>query len=339
MQSTKRLAIDPGRRFVKTAWIDEETTRITTIPSVAGIGTTDIGQLSLGQSKEGPPAPRPYEVTGDGLSYVVGEGTRRYAHPTAGLYLLWSHDGPLVEALFYGALYRLLGPGEHRIELHVAMPLRTVNGIGAFEDWMHGQHVVKIDGDQVVFDVIDIETYSDAMGAFYAWGLDDDGNWRNPSTLREYTAVLDVGYSALHMSVLRGGEVIQHRPEDTGTGFLADVIQGQLLEHHDYSLEIFEADKLLYAERPQIHTANGPEDLSKVVSRAKYVLETDVETVLNWTDYGHVILTGGGVQLLSAQDPITDRHRQAHVLDEPITAIVRGLASYIARTNEGGSNE
>jgi hypothetical protein len=213
------------------------------------------------------------------------------------------------------------------------MPPRTVNGIGAFEDWMCGQHVVKIDGDQVVFDVLDIKTYSDALGAFYAWGLDDDGNWHDPSALREYVAVLDVGYSALHMSVLRGGELVQQRPEDTGTGFLADAIQEQLLEHHDYSLEIFEADKLLYAERPQVHTANGPEDLSGVVSRAKYVLETEVETILDWTDYGHVILTGGGVQLLSAQDPITDRHQQAHVLDEPITAIVRGLASYIARTD------
>jgi hypothetical protein len=330
---TKHIVIDPGRRFVKTAWIDEETTRIATIPSVAGIGDTDIGQLSLGQPTEGPPAPRPYEVTGDGLPRVVGEGTRRYAHTTEGLYLLWSHDGPLVEALFYGALYRLLGHGEHHIKLHVAMPLSTVDDGGAFEDWMRGQHVVNIDSDQVVFNVIDIETYSDALGAFYAWGLDDDGDWRDPSTLREDVAVLDVGYSALRLSVLQGGDLVHQRLENFGTGFFADFMKIWLLNRRDYSLEIFEADKLLYAERPQIHTANGPEGLLDMVSRARHALETEVEALLDWKTFEHVILTGGGALLLSARDPITDRHRQAHVLDEPITAIVRGLASYIALTD------
>jgi Tfp pilus assembly PilM family ATPase len=213
------------------------------------------------------------------------------------------------------------------------MPLSTVDDGGAFEDWMRGQHVVNIDSDQVVFNVIDIETYSDALGAFYAWGLDDDGDWRDPSTLREDVAVLDVGYSALRLSVLQGGDLVHQRLENFGTGFFADFMKIWLLNRRDYSLEIFEADKLLYAERPQIHTANGPEGLLDMVSRARHALETEVEALLDWKTFEHVILTGGGALLLSAQDPITDRHRQAHVLDEPITAIVRGLASYIALTD------
>ena len=329
---TKHVVIDPGRRYVKAAWIDA--TRTVLIPAVAGIGSTDIGQLSLGQVKEGPPSPRPYEVTTGGLSYVVGEGTRLYAPPTEGLYLLWSHDGPLVEALFYGALYRLLGPGEHRITLHVATPRAIARGIGAFEPWMLGRHAVEIDGNQVVFDVIDIKTYSGALGPFYAWGLDDDVG--DPSTLREEVAILDVGYAAIRLSMIREGELVRQRLEDVGTSFLAEVIREWLLENHDLSKPVFETDKLLYADPPQIHTPNGTEDLSTIVSRARYVIKSEIASILDRmhrSGFRHAILTGGGTQLLSEKDLSTDHYLQVHVLDEPLTALVRGWASYIARTD------
>ena len=328
---TKHVVIDPGRRFVKAAWIDEEAIRTVLIPSVAGIGSTDIGQLSLGRAKEGPPAPRPYEVTTGGLSYVVGEGTRRYAHPTEGLYLLWSHDGPLVEALFYGALYHLLGPGEHRVALHVAMPMPITNPVGAFETWMVDRHAVEIDGNQVAFDVTDIKMHSGALGAFYTWGLDDDGEWKNQRTLRDDIAVLDVGYTGLRLSMIRGNEIFQQRLKNDAMAFLAGVIKGWLLQNYDLSKSLFEVDKLLYADPPQVHTANGPEDLSEIVSRVRHILNTDIELLIDQIHrmgFRHIILTGGGIQLLS---PITDQ--QVHVLEEPLTALVRGLASYIARTD------
>ncbi|MGD1997153.1 MAG: hypothetical protein PVH62_10320, partial [Anaerolineae bacterium] len=55
--------------------------RTSVIPSVVGIGNTDIGRLSMGGLGRQRRRNLPDEVLIDGVTYLVGENVHRYAEP------------------------------------------------------------------------------------------------------------------------------------------------------------------------------------------------------------------------------------------------------------------
>jgi len=332
-QQTKHIVIDPGRRLVKAAWIDEDTAAIATVPSVAGIGDTDVGRLSLGDLGERPSSPEPYQVTVNGLTYVVGEGTGRYAEPTEGLNLLWPHNGPLVKALLYSVIHCLLGPGEHRVVIHVAAPVPPAPHTAAFTGWASGRHVFTVDGNRITLDVTEIRAHPGPLGPFYAWGLDDQGEWEHPDTLRGQVGVLDIGYANTRLSVFGGGDLTHQSQGDFGTGLVTGILQEHIENEHDRSLGLFAVDELLYAAQPRIHTPQGSVGIAGLVDLMRPMLTSRILIFADAHDvarFDRVLLTGGGAGLL--RERLSDLHRQTIPLDRPITATVRGLMAFIHRS-------
>ena len=344
MKNMKRIIVDPGRRFVKAARIDSEV-EIVTISSVAGIGDTDIGQLSLGEAMPRSSLPNPYQVEVNGLKRLVGDGTQRYTRPTEGLNLLWAHDGPLVKALLYATIYRLLGPGEHHIELYLAAPVvhhaaklpveRLLSKVSDYADtlkrWGGGRHTFEVDGECVSLHVSNIRALPDALGALAAWGLDDEGNWiQDPTALLVgKTAVLDVGHFNTALTVFADGDLKFQLVHDCGTSLIASALQTQVERRYNLLLSLFRADELLYAASPQVRTTHNEVDLTGIVEQLRLALATHLftlaETRIANCDY--VLLTGGGVSLVAEE--LLSLHRQTVLIDEPVTAIVRGSARYI----------
>jgi len=341
----KRIIVDPGRRFVKAARIDTGEVEIVTISSVAGIGEAEVGQLSLGEGMPRPSLPNPYQVKVNGLTRLVGEGTQRYTRPTEGLNLLWAHDGPLVKALLYATIYRLLGPGEHDVELYLAAPVvhhtadspveRLMSTVSDYADtlkrWGGGRHTFEVDGECISLHVSNIRALPDALGALATKGLDSEG-WMSDSTaLLGKTAVLDVGYFNTALTVFADGDLKFQLIHDCGTSLIASALQTQVERRHDRLLSLFQADELLYTATPHVRTTHDEIDLTKIVDQLRSALATHLftfaETHIANCDY--VLLTGGGVSLVAKE--LLSVHRKTVLMNEPITAIIRGLVKYTKR--------
>lgn len=323
------IVIDPGRRLVKAARMHEGHPVGTVVPSVAGIGDTDVGQLSLGDLAKQPPPPEPYQVTLNDLTCLVGEGTGRYVASTEGLDLLWPHDGLLVKALLYSLIYHLLGPGEHDVTLHIASHENA--STDAFEDWAREQHTFEVDGDAVYLNVSGVESQLAAWGAMCFWRMDSG---EPPDISGETVGVLDIGYSSMLLSAFAEGDFIYQRRWRFGTSQFIGALQELIEERYDRSISLFDIDRLLYADG-HVHTAQGVEDVGALTRRVRTALAAQVlnfAVAQNVEGFDLIVLTGGGAELLS--DELPTLHRQTVLLSEPITAAVRGLA-YITQKGRG----
>jgi MYXO-CTERM domain-containing protein len=79
------------------------------VPSVVGVGETDLGLLSLGALGRRRRSRQPDQVTFDKITYLVGEGVARYARPVERMDFLRLWAVTELRALFYDILFRLLG--------------------------------------------------------------------------------------------------------------------------------------------------------------------------------------------------------------------------------------
>ena len=140
------IAFDPGFGNTKAAFVNGKLTTIS-LPSVVGVGQTDVGLLSVGTS----PRRRlklPSCVQFEGVSYLVGENVAQFARPVERMDFRRLSDGPELRALFYTALHRLLGAGCHSgIRVMVGLPVEVMNNRQLalqtrreLRSWMIGEH-------------------------------------------------------------------------------------------------------------------------------------------------------------------------------------------------------
>jgi hypothetical protein len=107
------IGLDPGFGGVKAACIGLEGARAATVPSVVGVGQTDLGLLSVGNLGRRRRSRRPDQVTFDKITCLVGENVARYARPVERMDFLRLSDGPELRSQFYDLVFRLLGEGAH----------------------------------------------------------------------------------------------------------------------------------------------------------------------------------------------------------------------------------
>ena len=93
------VGLDPGFGGFKAACIGSGSTWVVTMPSVVGVGETDMGLLSLGALGRRRRSRQPDQVTFDNVTYLVGEGVARYARPVERMDFLRLRDGPELRAL------------------------------------------------------------------------------------------------------------------------------------------------------------------------------------------------------------------------------------------------
>jgi len=311
------------------------------VPSVVGVGSTDLGMLSLGSFSRGKRVPKPYEVDwGEGV-YLVGEAVELYARPVERMDLLRLADGADTRALTYAALAAVLEPGEHTLSLMVGFPVQLLADrdqakrvLRELRGWLHGTHRFRVDGRAYAVRVEHIQAMAQPAGAFFAWGMDDEGRWaRAVNDLKAPVAVMDIGFNTLDLFAVQNGRVVgQYTGGDTaGVRRATALLRQFVLQRYDVRLSHHQADALLRERHPMIHCAAGEVDLSDAVGQALEATARSIQAFVEeqWgrgSQFRVVLATGGGAALFRAY--ITAQMPTVTVLPDPVTANALGLARY-----------
>jgi len=317
---------------------------VAVVPSVVGVGETDLGMLSVGNLGRRSRRNVPDRVSFDGVTYLVGKGVSRYARPVQRMDFLRLTDGPELRALFYDVTFRLLGEGVHKIAFMVGLPVEIMADrehakgvLRAMRGWMVGEHSFVVNDEEVSLEVADVRAMAQPAGAFFAWGLDDRGKWiRDRSDLRAPVAICDIGFNTLDLFVVEGGEVIGRFTGGDTAGMrraaeqLITRVQGQC----GVELSLHEADALARQKRPRLYTADGEADLRSLVNQALDSAAAGIVTFVerrwgNARQFAHVLFTGGGADIL--HDTLARQYPHGVVLPNTVTANAVGLARYAVR--------
>ena len=346
------IGLDPGFGGVKAAYIGREGAQVATVPSVVGVGSIDLGLLSVGNLGRRRRSRQPDQVTFDNITYLVGENVARYARPVERMDFLRLSGGPELRALFYDVVFRLLGESEHEvngsapltINVMVGLPvevmadreqaratLRTLRG------WMATRHKYAVNGREVTLDVENVKVMAQPAGTFFAWGLNSQGKWgRDRSALRVPVAICDIGFHTLDLFAVEGGEVVARFTggDTVGMRRAAELIINAAQAGSGVNLSLHEADALARQRRPRLHTAGGEVELRAQVDQA---LDTTAAAVVTFVErqwgnghqFAHLLFTGGGAEALKAT--LLRQYPHGVVLPNAVTANALGLARYAAR--------
>lgn len=347
-----RISVDPGFGNFKMATVAPEGARVAVVPSVVGVGETDLGMLSLGDLGARRRHKEPERVTSGGVTYLVGENVARFARPVQRMDFLRLSDGPELRALFYAAVFRLLGTrrsplgkGEyHDVVLMVGLPVEVMGDrevaretLRTLKAWMVARHQFTVNERAVTFDVTDVRVMPQPAGAFFAWGLDDQGKWTRPrSDLKAPVAVCDIGFNTLDLFAVEGGEVIARFTggDTAGMRRAAELIINAVRGEHQVELSLHEADALLLQKRPRLYTSDGEADLSLPVKQALDATAAGIVTYVErrWNkgrQFAHLLFTGGGAEAL--REALLRQYPHGVILPDPIAANAVGLARYAVR--------
>ena len=340
------LAFDPGFGNGKLAHVGPNGLSVTVVRSIVGLGKTDIGRLSMGDVGRQRRRRLPDQVAFDGVTYLVGDGVERYATPMAGMDFLRLRDGPALRALFYDAVFHTLGAGEHEAVLLIGLPVEVMLDerqadatTQALRDWIISSHQFTVDGETATLTVQDVRTIAQPVGAFFAWGLDDQGRWtRGKDGLRAAVGVLDIGFNTLDLFAVEQAEIAARYTDGDTLGMrrAAEHLIQAVDEAHDMSLSLYEADALIRAASPVLYTSQGEVDLRPLVrqalNRAASGILSFVQQPDKWGNgrqFAHLLLAGGGAETLRAQ--LRDQFPRGYVLPNPVAANAIGMARYARR--------
>lgn len=336
-----KIAIDPGFGTFRAATVRDGQVRVEVVPSVVGVGDTDVGLLTadLRRRKR---SPRPHLVGFDGLTYLVGHDVHRYARPAERLDFLRLSEGPELRALLYASLGLLVQEGS--ISLLVGLPVevlqdrtRATETLRALRAWLVGEHVFSLDGNEIHLSIGAVKAIAQPVGAYFAWGLDPAGRWRRErADLKAPIAVCDVGFNTLDLFAIENRDVTaKYTGGDTlGMRRAASLLREGVKRQYDVTLTLHQADALLRERPPLVYTPEGEMDVADLRDQALEATATDVIAFVeerwgNARQFRHLLATGGGSAAL--RDALLALYPHAIVLDDPVTANARGLAKYAAR--------
>ena len=316
------------------------------LPSVVGVGSTDLGQLSLGTFGRGRARPTmPHQIHWEGAApYLVGTGVENYTRAVERMDFLRLSDGPELRALAYTALGLLLGPGQHTAALVIGLPVEvmadTTLAKATLRDlrrWLIGSHTFSVDEVTTQLEIVHVSALAQPAGAYFAWGLADSGQWTRPAAdLKAQVGVSDLGFNTLDLFAVQGGQVVARFTggDTAGMRRAAELMVQSIRQQYGVSLSLHQADALLHERAPQLHTAGQTVDLGPLVTQARAIVAGAVVSFLEsrWgtgRQFGHVLFTGGGAAALESE--LLAHYPYGVVLPEPVTANATGLARYARR--------
>lgn len=342
--TTTNIGLDPGFGAVKATVVGHDGLQVATIPSVVGVGETELGLLGLGNLGRRRRTRQPDQVAFEGVTYLVGEGVARYARPVERMDFLRLSDGPELRVLCYDAAFRLLGEGEHLANVIVGLPVEVMADreqaratLRALRRWMVARHLYDVNGAEVNLSVADVQVMAQPAGTFFAWGLNDRGRWvRSRADLKAPVGICDIGFNTLDIMAVEGGEVVARFTggDTAGMRRAAELVIHTVRGNHDLTLSLHEADELLRARRPRLYTAQGEVDLGPLVDQARDATAAAVVTFVerqwgNGRQFPHLLFTGGGAEAL--RKALLAQYPHGVVLPDPVTANALGLARYAVR--------
>ncbi|MEA2008848.1 MAG: ParM/StbA family protein [Chloroflexota bacterium] len=292
--------------------------KTTQIVSDVGLGTTDMGGLTLSRMGQGRSVASPHVVRYADAQYLVGPNIADFGTSINQLdHSRFLIGGPVERAKLYATLGSLLGQGEHTLSMMVGLPVSVViekseEARAALKSWMEDTHVFSFDGQKSVVHIERIHTIMQPVGTFFAWGLDDAGLWTqtdyNPKS-NSFTeiAVGDIGFNTADALVIRDGKPLRGKTagEDIGTHTISQLVQQMLRERHGAKFDLHTLDRLMRNGHDSIHIADGKIDTKTLFEEAKQStagrLLSFFSREANWDNgqqFAKILLTGGGAQAL-----------------------------------------
>jgi len=342
------MALDPGFGGFKAAEVRDGSLVEVSLPSVIGVGTTDQGLLDVGLGGRRRRS-KPITVRFDGAEYLVGQHVSDFARPIERLDFNRLSDTPELRALTYATLYQMVDGGEAQVSLVVGLPVEVLQSaqareiVRSLQAWLVGTHHFGVDGTSATITITAIRVRAQPLGAFFAWGLDAQGEWARPAAdWKKTVAVLDLGFNTLDLFTVRGGEILnRYTAGDTvGMRRAAAALADHVRRASGRVLSLQEADAVLreHLDGRKPVTAAGAQELAlgPLVRQALNVAAGEVTAFVarqwgNGKNFDHVLLTGGGA--LALQRELTRALPDAVLLANPVTANARGLAQYARRAD------
>lgn len=343
------IGLDPGFGGIKVAAIEENAhLQAVHVPAVVGVGSTDLGLLSLGSLTRRPREEKPYTVTLGDVSYLVGHNVHHYARPVERMDFHRLTGGPEIRAAVYAALAQVLPQGEARAPILLGLPVEIMKDretaqqvLRGIRSWLVGGHTFTVDGSTYRITVTEVRAMPQPAGTFFAWGLNDAGRWVRPRMdLRVPVGIVDIGFNTLDLFAVENGQVVgQYTDGDTaGIRRATELLGTQVRERYEVRLSRYEADGFLCHKRPVLHCATGTVDLRPLVRQALEVTATAILDFIetrwgNAAQFRHVLFTGGGSALLRSW--LERQYPHGVVLPDPVTANAVGFARYGMRVWKG----
>jgi hypothetical protein len=313
------------------------------VPSCIGVGTTDLGGLTLGDFSKGyHRSEEPYQVKwGASSSYLVGPNVAEYTRPLETLDFQRFADGLGMRALTYTSLGLLLGGGEHAISMMAGLPVevledsdlgdRTKRGL---RGWLEGTHTFSVNEVKTRLHVRRVATMPQPAGTYFAWSLDDDGKpTKTKADFESTVAICDVGFNTLDVFTLQGGKISRRYTggDTAGMRRAVEMLQRALETDHGVKYSMQEIDAFLRQGNPTISIATGRIDLTELIAAAKKAAGEGITTFLgehwgNGRQFGHVLFTGGGAAALGTS--LLEAYPTGSLMPDPVMANAIGLARY-----------
>ena len=355
----RKLCIDLGNGNMKGAEVvvtrherkgettETRTLKTISLPSQVGVGDTSLGGLSLGNVTKRHKDLEPVQISFSGGTYLVGPNVARYARPLERYDLNKYTDSMEVRALTYAVLAQMVDGGSTDLAVIVALPVavtmspnfkETVKGI---EAWLLGEHHFTYDSSESHVTIHAIKCMAQPVGAFFAWGLDEKGEWvrAEDDLLNANVAVLDSGFNTLDLLLVKQGRIEKRFTggDTLGVRVAAEEIARVVKKQYGFDLSMAETDAYIrqYLDKRSVPIilAGVKHDLKTIVQQALNSLGTNTIDFIRKTWAGlplsYVLLAGGGALMLEAQ--IRRQIQHAEMLPDPVTANAAGLAKLAQR--------
>ncbi|MEA3351175.1 MAG: ParM/StbA family protein [Chloroflexota bacterium] len=312
------------------------------IASSIGVGDTNKGHLTLGDFSKGHRTETPHRIEwGENSSYLVGKNVAQFARPLESLDFQRFSDGLGMRALTYTSLGLLLGDGEHTVSIMAGLPVEVLEDdeLGqktkrGLRNWLEGDHQFSIDGVRTQLHVSRVSIMPQPAGTFFAWGLNNQGNWAKGSDAFNSTvAICDVGFNTLDVFTLQGGKIMERFTggDTAGMRRAIELLLRALENQYKVKYSLHEADALIRAEDATISISGGKVDLTDIISDAKKAAGAGIITFLderwgNGRQFENLIFTGGGAAAL--KDILIEQYPLGYMMPDPVTANALGLARY-----------
>lgn len=322
------------------------TMRTAVVPSVVGVGDTDMGLLgraAFGRRRRR----KPFEVMFEGLSYLVGHNVADYARrPAQRMDFNRLADGPELRALLYATLYDLLKAGQHTVNIMIGLPVEVMKDrtaalstLRSLRRWLVCTHDFTVNGDPISLTVEQVAAAEQPAGAWYAWGVDNAGRWaRRGASPMSQVAVCDPGFNTLDLWTISGGMVTGAETDGDTVGMrrAAEILIQRIRAEHNVKLSLHEADALVTARKPVLHIAAGDIPIRDLVDQALDATAANIHSFISslWEQANqlrHVLLVGGGAEIPRIRKALLEDMPLAVVLPNPVTANAVGLARLAQR--------
>lgn len=328
------------------------------VPSAVAIGSTDMGMLESGSAKRRR-TQKPFVVEfGTGVSYLVGTNVEKYASmpPSSRQDFSRFEDNAEIRSLMYATLSQLFeqyldtfedenkraGAETDALEVVVGLPVELMlnketgkKALSSIRRWMVGNHQYSVDGKEYDVTIANVKARPQPAGSFFAWCLDDYGQWTQPLPILERTiAICDIGFNTLDLWAVDNLEVQKRgTAADTyGMRRASEMLSRMVRENYDISLSLHQADAYIRGlEDPLYLSAGEWLDFNPFIESA---LATAAQNVIQFIErewgkaknFAAVLFTGGGAQALSSQ--LRSVYEHGVVLEDSVMSNALGLARF-----------